>query len=127
MEEKSKKIIATALGAIGGVVGFVIGFTVVRALPPERIGMLLGGAAVGLLCGLIPFFIGRKKNQRKLGKIALLCCIVSGLLLGILLALPVAVVFSIVIAQKAKQTPAETEKPTEPNQTEDNFNQPGQI
>lgn len=126
MEEKSKKIIAAVLGAIGGVVGFVIGYTVVRALPPERIGLLLGGAAVGLLCGLIPFFIGRKKNQRKLGKIALLCCMVSGLVLGILLALPVAVIFSVVIAQKAKQTPAETEKPTETSQT-DNFNQPGQI
>jgi hypothetical protein len=68
---------------------------------PERIGFfigtLLGGAGAGLICGLLPYFIGKKKDSRRLGKFALYACIVSGLILGIILALPMAIAFTIAI------------------------------
>lgn len=51
---------------------------------PERIvfiiGTLIGGGGVGLICGLAPYLIGQKKNNRKLGKIALGVCVASGLI-----------------------------------------------
>lgn len=68
---------------------------------PERIGFfigtLLGGGVVGLICGLLPYFIGMKKDNRRLGKFALYACIASGLILGIILALPMGIAFSVAI------------------------------
>ncbi|MGB8261947.1 MAG: hypothetical protein WCE75_16425 [Terracidiphilus sp.] len=65
-------------------------------------GYLIGGALMGLVCGLLPYFVGKKKNVEGLPVTALWVCAVCGLLLGILLALPVAIVFTVVIANKAK-------------------------
>lgn len=64
------------------------------------IGLILGGLAMGYLCGLIPFFVGKKKGQQDLANTALIVCTISGLGLGILLALPVAIVFTVVIVNK---------------------------
>jgi ABC-type tungstate transport system substrate-binding protein len=82
---------------------------------PERIGFfigtLLGGAVAGLICGLLPYFIGKKKDSRRLGKFALYACIVSGLILGIILALPMAIAFSLAII--ASSHPSLNKKPTD--------------
>jgi len=118
MDEKSKKIIKTVAVGVGGVIGAGIGFAVAQRMSPKRLGLFLGGGTAGLVCGLVPYFIGKKKNNRKLGKIALWSCIAAGLILGILLALPVAVIFSIVIAVKPAQSSSTDEIPEEPNKTE---------
>jgi ABC-type phosphate transport system permease subunit len=92
-----KKSQSKALVIAAQIVGAVIGYVVVRALPFEMTLHLLGGAVAGTLIGLIPFFIAKKRDRKKLGQIALISCTVSGLALGLLLALPVAVIFSLVI------------------------------
>jgi len=66
--------------------------------------MIIGGLVAGLLCGLVPFFVGKNKGQQDLGTVALLVCAVCGMILGILLAVPVAIVFTVVIVNKAKKT-----------------------
>ena len=66
-------------------------------MQPEKIVTLLGGLSIGGLCGLIPFFVGRKKNRASMGVVGLNACMVSGVFFGVLLALPVAIVFTIVI------------------------------
>jgi hypothetical protein len=85
------------LGVVAAVVGGAIGAAAVRGLEPQTAGMLFGGAVAGALCGLLPYFIGKKKSQEKLGSIALLACIVAGVALGLILAIPTAVVFVAVI------------------------------
>ena len=62
-----------------------------------RIGALVGGLVVGVLCGLAPLLIGRKRNRQALGKVGLIACIVSGLILGLILAIPVSIIFTMVI------------------------------
>ena len=51
---------------------------------------LIGGIIAGTLVGLIPYFVGRSKNQEKLGIYSIIACGLSGAVLGLLLALPVA-------------------------------------
>ena len=118
MDEKTKKtVIAIVVCTATAVVSAVVTFTLIQRLPPRIIGMYMGAAAAGLLCGLVPYFIARKKNNKKLGIIALWSCIAAGLLLGILLAVPVAVILSIVIAAKPAKSVTSEAKPTEPNTT----------
>ena len=69
------------------------------------IGTLVGGAFVGLLCGLAPLLAGQSKNQSQLGWIGFASCVISGLLLGLLLAVPVALVFTLVILLKKPAVP----------------------
>ncbi|MHC4116134.1 MAG: hypothetical protein ACYSWO_01375 [Planctomycetota bacterium] len=57
----------------------------------------VGGAAIGLALGLLTYFIGWKRGDRKLGTVAVPACVVSGLALGAVLALPVAIAFSVAI------------------------------
>lgn len=66
------------------------------------IGAIFGGLISGCLIGLIPFLIGLKREQKRLGIIAITTCSVAGVLLGALLAIPIAVGFSVVILVKAK-------------------------
>ncbi|HEY2584902.1 MAG TPA: hypothetical protein VGI81_03945 [Tepidisphaeraceae bacterium] len=61
------------------------------------IGVLFGGMAVGTICGLLPFFLARKRRRDSLAVAALVSCVLSGLILGVILALPVALVFTVVI------------------------------
>jgi len=69
------------------------------------VGVFAGGFVVGLLCGLVPFFVGRKKDRASLGVAGLIACVVSGLILGIILALPVAIIFTAVIVVSARKGP----------------------
>ena len=66
----------------------------------KLVAMLIGGVIAGTLCGLIPYFFGKKRGQSKLGTIGLVSCIVSGMILGVILALPVAGVFALIIATR---------------------------
>lgn len=69
------------------------------------IGTLVGGAFVGILCGLVPLIAGFTKGQPRLGWIGFASCVVAGLLLGLLVAAPVALVFTIVILLKKPAVP----------------------
>ena len=64
----------------------------------KLVALLIGAVVGGTLCGLIPYFFGKKRGQPTLGIIGLVACIVGGLIAGIILALPVAGVFALVIA-----------------------------
>ena len=68
--------------------------------PAKLAGLIVGGLIAGSLCGLIPYFFGRKRGQPTLSVAGLLCCIVAGLISGIILALPVAGVFALIIAAR---------------------------
>jgi hypothetical protein len=88
-----------------GIVGAIIGYAAVKLLPHDLGIKIFAGGATGLLVGLIPFLIGRKKHPR-LARISLGCCLVAGMILGLLLALPVAVVFAcIILARKVEALP----------------------
>jgi|TARA_B100001971_G_C18032242_1_gene453170 hypothetical protein len=60
-------------------------------------GMLFGALSVGILCGIIPFKLGKKHNKEGWGLAGLITSIIGGLSLGIILALPLAGVFSAII------------------------------
>ena len=95
----------TVLKIAGGVVGGIIGYTTVKLLPHDVAIRIFAGGAAGLLVGLIPFFIGRRRHPC-LARTSLWLCLAAGLILGLLLALPVAVVFAcIILAKKVDALP----------------------
>jgi hypothetical protein len=56
------------------------------------------GTLGGILCGLIPWVIGTKKDKPSLGVVGLYACALSGGVLGLILALPAAAVFAFVVS-----------------------------
>ena len=63
--------------------------------------VFFGALSTGVLCGIIPFKLGKKHNQEGWGLAGLITSIISGLMLGILLAIPMAGIFSsIILASK---------------------------
>ena len=55
------------------------------------------GIIIGALCGLIPLYIGKKFNNKSLGKRGFVCCLISGTIAGVYLALPVSLIFTVII------------------------------
>ena len=62
-----------------------------------RMGALFGAVFVGILCGLIPLFLGGKRERPGIGWTGFVLCVVSGCLLGLIGALPMAGLMSLVI------------------------------
>ena len=56
------------------------------------------GTLAGILCGLIPWIIGTKKDKASPGLVGFFACALSGGVLGLMLALPVAAVFTCVVS-----------------------------
>ena len=108
-KEKRENIKLIVFGSIALATGAAIGRAVLEGTSPRTLNFIIGGAIAGLLCGLIPYFIGKKKNK-KLSQIAIWSCVASGIILGALLALPVAIIFSIVIGLKNKKVKVEGEE-----------------
>jgi hypothetical protein len=91
------KIFETIGSEIGTLLGaFVVGI-LLNGLSVYTIAAIFGGGVTGAICGLLPYFTGRRKNK-KLSKISIWVCTAAGIILGIILALPVALFFTIVIA-----------------------------
>ena len=67
------------------------------------VGAIFGSLIMGTLCGLIPFSMGNKYNNKKLGMAGFFVCVISGFILGIVLALPVAGIFSLIIYLSREQ------------------------
>lgn len=63
--------------------------------------VIVGGLA-GIIAGLIPYFIGKNKDQIKMATQALIVCGICGIFLGLLLALPVALIYTFLICSKYK-------------------------
>jgi hypothetical protein len=82
------------LAGVGTFLATILGL---QLLPVAVRVQLYIGLVAGILVGLLPLFLGRKRQQKKLGGVALLSCAVSGAAMGLLLALPVALVFTAVI------------------------------
>jgi len=66
------------------------------------------GLAIGLLCGMVPFILGKKRGLRVWSEVAVGCSVLGGLLFGMIAAAPVAALFTIVIMIK-KKLPAKAE------------------
>ena len=66
-------------------------------MDPYTFGMWFGALSSGVLCGIVPFKLGKKHNQEGWGLAGLITSIVSGLMLGIILAIPTAGIFSLII------------------------------
>ena len=66
--------------------------------------VMIGGAILGALLGLVPFVLGRRKNKGRLGLYGFLASIVGGALAP-LLAIIIAAAFSwIIVRDKPVQT-----------------------
>ena len=63
---------------------------------------LIGALIGGIIVGLIPFFLGKKRNNEGIGTAGLIACVVCNLLLGLLLSIPCCIVFVILILVKAR-------------------------
>jgi hypothetical protein len=72
--------------------------------------LMLFGVAIGIVLGLVPFILGRKRGKRSLGLIALVLCVISGAFLPIL-SLLISIGFTVAIlvttsAAKSDESPA---------------------
>jgi hypothetical protein len=89
--------VSSPLRLLVSVAGFGIGYYLIWMLPP-KIGIAIAiGSAVGFICGLLPFFLAKQRNNLKLGRIAVGVCWLSGAAFGLLLALPAAIIFTIIV------------------------------
>jgi hypothetical protein len=70
-------------------------------------GLLGGALIVGLLVGLLPFFLARRYRQNKTAWFGLIACIVASLLGGIVAAAPTALAFIGVILLRRPKEPAD--------------------
>lgn len=66
-----------------------------------RVGYLFGSLIASALLGLIPFFLGRKRDLNVLALTGLLACIASGLI-NSGSAVLVAIIFSVIILIKGR-------------------------
>jgi hypothetical protein len=96
---KETKSTRFAPAAFATVIGCAVAAILARGFGPRTLAMILGGAAAGGLCGLLPYFVGRKRDAR-LAAFAVWICVGLGILFGIFLAIPVALLFTLVLARK---------------------------
>lgn len=59
---------------------------------------MVGGLVAGILCGMIPYYFGKQRQQLTLGLAGLMACTLSGVVMGLVLALPMAGAFCGAIA-----------------------------
>ena len=60
-------------------------------------GLWFGALSVGILCGIVPFKLGKKHDKEGWGMAGLITSIIGGLAFGLMLAIPMAGVFSAII------------------------------
>ena len=79
-------------------------FALMRALGSHSIAIAAGGA-VGFVCGLVPYFLFKKKIA-SFATASLWVCAVSGMIGGAILAIPTTVIVLLVGAFKSKSASA---------------------
>lgn len=67
--------------------------------------LIVIGAALGLLCGLLPLILGIVKKKTKLGLIGFVSCFLIGMPLSLLGALPAAIIFAFLILRRKRDLP----------------------
>ena len=66
-------------------------------MDPYTFGMWFGALSSGVLCGIVPFKLGKKHDKEGWGMAGLIASIIGGLAYGLMLAIPMAGVFSAII------------------------------
>lgn len=61
--EKKPNLGGQILVAIAAIVGGAIGSALVKGLSPNTIAMMFGGGVAGALCGMLPYFIGKNRDN----------------------------------------------------------------
>lgn len=67
------------------------------------IGVMIGAFLAGVICGLLPLFLGLSYKRLELGVIGLVACIIGGFIRGIFLAIPISVIFTVIILSLGSQ------------------------
>ena len=102
VEEEKRRDKTTTAGIITSLIIYSIGKALSSILPPVITAIIIG-ASIGALVGMIPFFLGRKKEQHGLAKVALFVTVAAGIGFGLALAAPVSFAFVIAIFARGKQ------------------------
>jgi predicted PurR-regulated permease PerM len=72
---------------------------------------IIGALIVGILCGIVPYRLGKKKGLEGWGLAGIISCTLGGLLAGMIVAIPLAAIFSaIILVTESKQQPTNEEK-----------------
>lgn len=90
-----RMVLLTAIGA-------GLGVAISRSLPLAISVRLLGGAVMGTLVGLLPYFLAKRRGLDPLGKRALGWSALAGTAFGFLLAGPVALGFTLAILRRSE-------------------------
>ena len=69
-------------------------------------GLLCGAVTVGVICGAVPLALGASKNQSQLGALALILCVIGGLVAWLIGAVPTAILFIWLILRASKSAGA---------------------
>jgi hypothetical protein len=57
----------------------------------------LGGIVAGVICGILPYKVGKRRGLKKFAISGLIVCAVCGAFLGLLGAIPLSVIYTLVI------------------------------
>jgi len=66
------------------------------------VGVIFGALFSGILCGIVPYNLGKKYDDEQVGMAGLIVTIICGTMGGFILAIPVSVVFSAIIWSRKK-------------------------
>lgn len=89
------------------------------------IGLIVGSIGMGIVMGLIPFFIAKKNGRKDLGMIGIVICVFANFLSGIYLSIPACIAYSIamvIVTRKKKQDLIFTEQNEETTLSMENQN-----
>jgi len=128
--KRKKEVLGSGIG-IGGLIVFAIGREIAKQFSDSLILKVVSaafwGAAAGALVGLLPYFIGKRKGQKRVAIFALISSSVAGAILGLWLSIPVAAVFSTVILLITGPRRSDIENPSprgSPNKASDATSEP---
>lgn len=63
---------------------------------------IIGALFIGILCGIVPYKLGKKMGEEGWGLGGFISCVIGGLFLGMILAIPFAAIFSAIILVSKK-------------------------
>ena len=87
----------------GQVLGSVGGVLLVQYLGLEDSIKFFAGGAAGALCGLLPYWLAKKRGRLDAARRSMWACTVAGLVLGLILALPVSLMATAVVLARARK------------------------
>jgi hypothetical protein len=91
---------------IASVIGFALGFVIMRSLPLETSVKIIAGSIAGLVVCLLPYVLARSRNRTTFAQRTLVAGAIVGAIGGVLLAGPLAVLLSLVVVLKGAPAPS---------------------